>query len=73
MHKGKPWCIKENLKRLEHFVGCGGLSEVFNQAGIINCRWAVESDEFAVEAFKLNNPDCTVFNEDCILILHHAI
>lgn len=31
------------------------------------------SSEPAAQAFKLNNPDCTVFSDDCNLLLTNAI
>jgi hypothetical protein len=27
--------------------------------------WAIEKEESAAHAFRLNNPECTVFTEDC--------
>ena len=46
-----------------------GLSEGFHQAGIAESRWAIEKEEPAAQAFRLNNPGSTVFSEDCNLLL----
>ena len=50
-----------------------GLSEGFHQAGIAESRWAIEKEEPAAQAFRLNNPGCTVFNDDCNLLLAMAM
>ena len=42
-----------------------GLSEGLHQSGVADTKWAIEKDEPAVNAFRLNNPKCTVFNDDC--------
>ena len=39
------------------------------QAGIADSHWAVEVCEPAAKAFKMNNPGCTVFTDDCNLLL----
>ena len=36
-------------------------------------RWAIEKEEPAAQAFRLNNPGCTVFTDDCNLLLQRAI
>jgi len=46
-----------------------GISEGFHQAGIAECKWAIEKEEPAAQAFRLNNPDCTVFTDDCNVLL----
>ena len=46
-----------------------GLSEGFHQAGMAESRWAIEKEEPAAQAFRLNNPGSTVFSEDCNLLL----
>ncbi|ESN92163.1 hypothetical protein HELRODRAFT_116156 [Helobdella robusta] len=61
------------LKCLDVFAGCGGLSEGLHQAGIADTRWAIEKDESASQAFRLNNPSCTVFSDDCNELLSLAI
>ena len=50
-----------------------GLSEGFHQAGMAESRWAVEKEEPAAQAFRLNNPGCTVFTDDCNLLLRKAM
>lgn len=42
-----------------------GLSEGFHQSGVAKSMWAIEKDDTAANAFRLNNPDTTVFSEDC--------
>lgn len=46
-----------------------GLSEGLHQSGVAITKWAIEKEEPAANAFKLNNPKCTVFNEDCNVLL----
>ena len=46
-----------------------GLSEGFHQADMAESRWAIEKEEPAAQAFRLNNPGSTVFSEDCNLLL----
>ena len=46
-----------------------GLTEGFHQSGVAEALWAVEKDEAAANAFKLNYPGCTVMTDDCNLIL----
>ena len=46
-----------------------GISEGFHQAGVAESRWAIEKEEPAAQAFRLNNPGCTVFTDDCNLLL----
>ncbi|XP_044758419.1 DNA (cytosine-5)-methyltransferase 1-like isoform X2 [Coccinella septempunctata] len=53
------------LKAMDIFAGCGGLSEGLHQSGICETKWAVEKEAAAAEAFRLNNPKCKVFTEDC--------
>jgi DNA (cytosine-5)-methyltransferase 1 len=36
-------------------------------------RWAIEKEEPAAQAFRLNNPGCTVFTDDCNLLLRKAM
>lgn len=63
----------EPLRCLDVFAGCGGLSEGFHQAGVAESRWAIEKEESAAHAFRLNNPKSTVFTEDCNLLLKLAM
>ncbi|KAM5238057.1 DNA (cytosine-5)-methyltransferase 1 [Ctenodactylus gundi] len=57
------------LRTLDVFSGCGGLSEGFHQAGISETLWAIEMWDPAAQAFRLNNPNATVFTEDCNVLL----
>ncbi|XP_053609291.1 DNA (cytosine-5)-methyltransferase 1-like [Plodia interpunctella] len=61
------------LRTLDVFAGCGGLSLGLHAAGVADCRWAVENVESAAHAYSLNNPSCTVFNEDCNALLAAAM
>lgn len=78
--KGKGKCKKEDampeypklsrpLRALDVFAGCGGLSEGFHQSDVCESLWAIEKDECAAQAFRLNNPKCTVFSDDCNVLL----
>lgn len=46
-----------------------GLSEGFHQAGVADSCWAVEIDEPAAQAFRLNYSKATVFTDDCNVLL----
>ena len=46
-----------------------GLSEGFHQAGVVDSRWAIEIEDPAAQAYRLNNPGSTVFSDDCNLLL----
>ncbi|KAG2449363.1 hypothetical protein HYH02_005516 [Chlamydomonas schloesseri] len=61
------------LATMDIFAGCGGLSEGFHQAGVAESRWAIEYDRQAADAFKLNNPDATVFCDNCNVLLRAAM
>ncbi|XP_033200860.1 DNA (cytosine-5)-methyltransferase PliMCI [Bombus vancouverensis nearcticus] len=61
--------VIRKLKTLDVFAGCGGLSEGLRQAGIVDNQWAIERDEPAACAYRLNNPNTTVFCEDCNVLL----
>ncbi|KAG9430318.1 DNA methyltransferase 1a [Apis mellifera carnica] len=61
--------ISEKLKTLDVFAGCGGLSEGLHQAGVAENLWAIEKEESAAYAYRLNNPNATVFIEDCNVLL----
>ena len=52
---------------------CAGLTEGFHQSGVAEAMWAVEKDEAAANAFKLNYPSATVMTDDCNLILRLAM
>ncbi|KOX77963.1 DNA (cytosine-5)-methyltransferase PliMCI [Melipona quadrifasciata] len=65
--------VTRKLKTLDVFAGCGGLSDGLRQAGIIDNRWAIEKDEPAACAYRLNNPNTTVFCEDCNILLRKVM
>ncbi|XP_069697598.1 DNA (cytosine-5)-methyltransferase 1-like isoform X2 [Periplaneta americana] len=70
--EGWPNVIRK-LKSLDVFAGCGGLSEGLHQSGVAESHWAIEKEEAAAHAFRLNNPNCTVFTEDCNMLLKLAM
>ena len=59
----------EPLRTLDVFAGCGGISEGFHQAAVAKSCWAIEFEQPAAQAFRLNNPETTVFTDDCNTIL----
>ncbi|XP_076291228.1 DNA methyltransferase 1a [Lasioglossum baleicum] len=61
--------IINKLRTLDVFAGCGGLSEGLHQAGIAECLWAIEKEEPAAHAYRLNHTNTTVFTEDCNTLL----
>ena len=61
------------LRCLNIFSGCGGLSHGLCESGVADTKWAVEIFEPAAKAYKLNNPECTVFGDDCNLLLKRAM
>lgn len=50
-----------------------GLSAGFDQCGLSESSWAVEIDQPAAQAYRLNYPQATVFTEDCNLLLKLAM
>lgn len=60
---------QRKLRSLDVFAGCGGLSEGFHQAGVSESCWAIEREEPAANAFRLNFPDATIFTDDCNRLL----
>ena len=58
---------------MDIFDGCGGLSEGFQQAGAAVCKWAIEYEHPAAEAFKLNHPAAHVMCNNCNVILAAAM
>ncbi|XP_054785448.1 DNA (cytosine-5)-methyltransferase 1-like [Prosopis cineraria] len=62
--------LSENrLPTLDIFSGCGGLSEGLQQSGVSSTKWAIEYEEPAGDAFKLNHPESLVFINNCNVIL----
>ena len=74
----------QKLRCLDVFAGCGGktveqatyvylsivgLTEGFHQAGISDTCWAIEKDEPAAQAFRLNYRNAIVFSDDCNVLL----
>jgi len=58
---------------MDIFAGCGGLSEGFQQARAAVCKWAIEYEHPAAEAFKLNHPEAHVMCNNCNVILTAAM
>ena len=65
--------VTQKLRCLDIFSGCGGLSHGLHESGVAESKWAVEIFQPAAEAYKLNNPECTVFGDDCNLMLKRAM
>ncbi|XP_040567550.1 DNA (cytosine-5)-methyltransferase PliMCI [Lepeophtheirus salmonis] len=65
--------VPRRLRTLDVFAGCGGLSKGLYEAGISDPCWAIENYKPAAEAFKVNHPDCIVFNEDCNKLLQNVM
>ncbi|GFP95055.1 DNA (cytosine-5)-methyltransferase 1b [Phtheirospermum japonicum] len=57
------------LTTLDIFAGCGGLSEGLEQSGASLTKWAIEYEEAAGDAFKLNHPGSLAFVNNCNVIL----
>ncbi|XP_072402558.1 DNA (cytosine-5)-methyltransferase PliMCI-like [Diabrotica undecimpunctata] len=65
--------IDRPLKCMDVFAGCGGLSEGLKISKIADSKWAIEKEVSAANAFKLNNPDCKVFIDDCNNLLKFIV
>jgi len=50
-----------------------GLSAGFHQCGVSESSWAVEIDQPAAQAYRLNYPEATVFTDDCNVLLKLAM
>ena len=61
------------LNTLDIFAGCGGLSTGLGQAGVARHKWAIEFWKPSADAYKKNNPQCKVFNEECNGLLKKAM
>lgn len=64
--------VARKLACMDIFAGCGGLSAGLEQAGVAECRWALEVDGAAAKSFQKNHPQVTVFREDCREVLRLA-
>lgn len=42
-------------------------------AGAAYTKWAIEYESPAADAFKVNNPDASVFCNNCNVLLHAAM
>ncbi|KAF5803309.1 putative DNA (cytosine-5-)-methyltransferase [Helianthus annuus] len=60
---------QNRLATLDIFAGCGGLSEGLQKAGASITKWAIEYEEPAGDAFRLNHPDALAFVHNCNVIL----
>ncbi|KAI7755349.1 hypothetical protein M8C21_026116, partial [Ambrosia artemisiifolia] len=60
---------RNRLATLDIFAGCGGLSGGLQKAGASETKWAIEYEEPAGDAFKLNHPDALAFVHNCNVIL----
>ncbi|CAN6698937.1 unnamed protein product [Malus baccata var. baccata] len=69
VEKQRADSVQKRLATLDIFAGCGGLSEGLRQAGISLTKWAIEYEEPAGDAFKLNHPESLVFINNCNVIL----
>ena len=61
--------VEEPLRALDVFAGCGGLSSGLKQVGVSEAHWAIEVYEPAAQAYKMNEPNCSVFTDDCNALL----
>lgn len=50
-------------------ASCSLLLRAALQAGVAVSKWAIEYEQPAADAFKLNNPDAAVFCNNCNAIL----
>lgn len=50
-----------------------GLSEGLKNSGVSENLWAVENDEAAAHAYRLNNPKASVFTVDCNKFLEKVL
>ncbi|KAK3229411.1 hypothetical protein Dsin_001292 [Dipteronia sinensis] len=67
--KEKDALHKKCLATLDIFAGCGGLSDGLEGAGVSLTKWAIEYEEPAGEAFKVNHPEALMFINNCNVIL----
>lgn len=67
--------VRPNLQMsfLARPLTLAGLSAGFHQCGVSESAWAVEIDQPAAQAYRLNYPQAIVFSEDCNLLLKLAM
>ncbi|XP_057469213.1 DNA (cytosine-5)-methyltransferase 1B-like [Actinidia eriantha] len=68
-HERKDDSSTNRLATLDIFAGCDGLSEGLQQAGASLTKWAIEYEEPAGEAVKLNHPKALMLIKNCNVIL----
>ncbi|KAF8266486.1 S-adenosyl-L-methionine-dependent methyltransferase [Lactarius quietus] len=61
------------IQALELFSGAGGLSIGLEDTGFVKTKWAVECAPSAARTFQYNKQHANVYNQDCNLLLEHAI
>ncbi|KAH9180823.1 S-adenosyl-L-methionine-dependent methyltransferase [Lactarius sanguifluus] len=61
------------LQALELFSGAGGLSIGLEDLGFVETRWAIEYAPSAARTFWYNKQHANVYNQDCNILLEHAI
>ncbi|KAI9459440.1 S-adenosyl-L-methionine-dependent methyltransferase [Lactarius psammicola] len=61
------------LQTLELFSGAGGLSIGLEDSGIVETKWAIEYAPSAARTFQYNKRHANVYNQDCNILLEHAI
>ncbi|KAH9026772.1 S-adenosyl-L-methionine-dependent methyltransferase [Lactarius pseudohatsudake] len=61
------------LQALELFSGAGGLSIGLEDSGFVETRWAIEYAPSAARTFWYNKQHANVYNQDCNILLEHAI
>lgn len=57
------------IKNNQHLKYLTGLSEGLKEAGISESKWAIEVDDAAAHAYRINNPNSAVFTGDCNMFL----
>lgn len=50
-----------------------GLSDGLHEAGVAETLWAIEKEEPAAYAYRLNYPSATVFSTDCNTLLQNVM